>query len=152
MITTFQRHRTTVFLVTAIALWLISAAVSAQQEATASADAAPPYSKEQAELGHGLFAERCASCHGQSLSGTASAPALVGDDFASGWSGKTIGDLFTTVRQTMPADNPRTLTPDEAADAIAYILSQNKWPAGDKELPSDPTALKQFRVVPQNKP
>jgi alcohol dehydrogenase (cytochrome c) len=52
----------------------------------------------------------------------------------------------------MPADAPQTLSPQETADIVAFILSQNKCPAGDKELPSEMDALKQIQITPERKP
>jgi hypothetical protein len=37
--------------------------------------------------------------------------------------------------------------PPQAADLLAYIFSQNKWPAGAKDLPTDVAALKQIRIL-----
>ena len=42
-------------------------------------------------------------------------------------------------------DNEK-ITPGQAADALAFIFSQNKWPAGQSELPPDVAALKQIQI------
>jgi len=107
------------------------------------------FTAEQAKRGQMVFEERCVACHGDNLSGSRMAPGLVGDDF-KGFVGRSIGDLASEIRQIMPADDPGTLTPQQAADLSAYILSKNKWPAGEKELPADTTLLKQIPIVDRN--
>jgi hypothetical protein len=39
------------------------------------------------------------------------------------------------MRATMPLDKPNTLTRQQTADVLTYILSVNKVPAGKTELP-----------------
>jgi len=42
----------------------------------------------------------------------------------------------------MPQDEPGTLTPQQSADLVAFLLSFNKFPAGKSDLPpnNDPLA------------
>ena len=47
----------------------------------------------------------------------------------------------------MPADDPGKLTLAQTADIASYILSKNKYPAGQKELATELAALKQIRIV-----
>ena len=61
----------------------------------------------------------------------------------------TVGELFDRVRTTMPADAPRSLSAQDTADVVAFILSSNKCPAGEKELPSEMEALGQIRITSQ---
>jgi mono/diheme cytochrome c family protein len=92
------------------------------------------YSAEQAERGAAVYAARCAACHGVSLNGTGEAPGLVGGEFVSHWDTLTVGDLFDRVRTTMPQNAPQTLTRDEYADVLAYMLKYNGFPEGEKPL------------------
>jgi hypothetical protein len=46
----------------------------------------------------------------------------------------------------MPKSEPGTLTPDEYAQVLAYLLELNGMPAGDVELPPDPEAMKTIRI------
>jgi hypothetical protein len=55
--------------------------------------------------------------------------------------------LFMKTIVMMPAMDPGTLTPKETAEAIAYILSANKFPAGKMELPSDPQSLEMIHIA-----
>jgi mono/diheme cytochrome c family protein len=92
------------------------------------------YSEAQAARGGAGFAGRCASCHGADMGGTGEAPALSGPKFLSDFDGLSLGDLFDRIRTTMPQDNPGSLTRDEVADILAYLLQANALPSGVKEL------------------
>ena len=92
------------------------------------------YTEAQAARGATGFSARCANCHGADLGGTGEAPALSGARFLSDFDGVSLGDVFDRIRTTMPQDNPGSLTRDEAADILAYLLKANALPAGAKEL------------------
>jgi mono/diheme cytochrome c family protein len=92
------------------------------------------YTDAQAARGAAGFSARCANCHGADLGGTGEAPALSGAKFLSDFDGLSLGDVFDRIRTTMPQDNPGSLTRDEAADILAYLLKANALPAGAKEL------------------
>ena len=89
------------------------------------------YSDGQATRGEAMYKKACASCHREMLEGNGSAPPLTGDDFATDWKGQTLAQLFNKIRDTMPADSPGSLSSEEDADLIAYILKFNKLPAGN---------------------
>src|SRR5437867_5156071 len=91
------------------------------------------YTEDQAARGMALYDKQCTVCHGEKLDGGI-APGLIGDDFTSEWATKTVGEMVEKMRMTMPADDPGKLSPAQAADLAAYILSKNKYPAGQKEL------------------
>lgn len=123
---------------------------------TPAAQAPPPsgstvwsgvYSVAQAKRGEASANRSCAKCHNSDLTGGQDGPSLVGPEVLAAWSTLTLGDLFDRIRTTMPADAPQTLSPQETADILAYTLSLNKCPAGEKELPSDTAALSQIRVT-----
>ena len=104
------------------------------------------YTAEQTRRGETAYLTACASCHGISLEGGDMTPALVGGGFTSNWNDLTVGDLFERIRTTMPLDMPGKLSRQQNADAIAFILKANGWPAGTTELPAEPGALKQIRI------
>jgi S-disulfanyl-L-cysteine oxidoreductase SoxD len=104
------------------------------------------YTAEQTRRGETAYLTACASCHGTSLEGGDMTPALVGGAFTSNWNDLTVGDLFERIRTTMPLDMPGRLSRQQNADAIAFILKANGWPAGSTELPAEPAALKQIRI------
>lgn len=103
------------------------------------------YSDAQAQRGDGDYHKLCASCHGDDLLGQGQTPPLTGDDFKSNWNGQTVDDLFEEVQTSMPADHPGSLTREQNADIIAFVLKTNQFPAGKSDLPSDGAALKQIK-------
>ena len=55
--------------------------------------------------------------------------------------------LFTKIKVEMPLTAPGTLTADQTADLVAYMLSVNKFPAGATPLPADDAALKEIKLA-----
>jgi S-disulfanyl-L-cysteine oxidoreductase SoxD len=105
------------------------------------------YTAAQSARGQKIYADSCASCHGDDLSGGGQAPALAGKDFNVDWTDLTVSDLFERTHGTMPADKPGTLTPAQTADVIAFLLQKGNFPAGQTELPADAAALKEIKFV-----
>jgi PQQ-dependent dehydrogenase (methanol/ethanol family) len=100
------------------------------------------YTTEQADKGFGLYGEHCASCHGKNLDDGAYAPPLKGVDFRQKWGVRSAEPLFTYTSTKMPPSRPGTLGDPVYAQLLAYILQENGAPAGGRELPGDPDALK----------
>ncbi|MBU6164510.1 MAG: c-type cytochrome [Alphaproteobacteria bacterium] len=92
------------------------------------------YTEDQAQRGAGTYAQRCGACHGAALNGTGEAPPLIGGEFVSHWDTMTVGDLFDRVRTTMPQNDPQSLTREEYADVLAFLLKNNGFPAGGQPL------------------
>ena len=84
----------------------------------------------------------CSQCHGPDMSGIDAAPPLTGGRFASNWNGVTLGDMVERIRISMPQNNPGSLSRTQISDVMAYILQQNGFPAGAKELPRQTAFLK----------
>jgi mono/diheme cytochrome c family protein len=105
------------------------------------------YTAAQAARGQKIYADSCASCHGDDLSGGGQAPALAGKDFNVDWNDLAMSDLFDRTHGTMPADKPGTLTPAQTADVIAFLLQKGQFPVGQTELPADVPALKAITFV-----
>lgn len=106
------------------------------------------YTDEQAKRGAPLYSEHCASCHNEDLSGAEMAPGLRGADFNANWNGSSVGDLFERIRQTMPPESaPGSLTRQQNADIVAYLLSKSGAPAGPSELPTQTELLKGIKFV-----
>jgi S-disulfanyl-L-cysteine oxidoreductase SoxD len=103
------------------------------------------YSEGQAARGAALYQTACASCHGDKLQGKGQTPALTGSDFTMDWSGMTVGDLFDKMQTSMPADKPGSLSREQNASLVAFLLSANKFPSGTAELSSDAERLRQIR-------
>jgi mono/diheme cytochrome c family protein len=92
-----------------------------------------PAGSGTAAEGKGVFAERCASCHGQQGEG-GDGPALVGGkgSLATPTPKKTVGSYWpyaTTVwdylNRAMPFNQPGTLSHDEVYAVAAYVLFLN---------------------------
>ena len=95
------------------------------------------YSSAQAERGRAVFARSCSNCHGDQVggaSGHGSAPPLMGEDFAFRWTDASLLEFLDTLRQTMPEAAPNSLSGEEYADVLTYILQFNGYPAGEEEL------------------
>jgi mono/diheme cytochrome c family protein len=107
------------------------------------------FSEAQASRGKGVILNHCARCHSiHLLGGENDAPALVGEVFLQKWNGNTLGALYEKMRATMPTDNPASLSKSQYADALAYILQANNFPAGQTPLPSEADALNQIAIEP----
>ena len=131
----------------AAALIFTAALVSAAQDK--AKPAAPPrsgalttgsgvYTAQQAMRGEQTYSSTCISCHPP---GWYSLPA-----FKDKWNGLPLSKLFDVVTETMPKNEPGSLTDKEYVDAIAFILRANKMPAGKTELPADPAALRRIKI------
>ena len=93
------------------------------------------YTTEQATRGEALYGEHCVRCHGATLQGNGEgAKPLTDAAFKSTWNGVPLGALFDRVRLSMPQDKPGSMTRQQVADLLAFILRANKFPAGKDEL------------------
>jgi mono/diheme cytochrome c family protein len=107
--------------------------------------AAPSYTEEQSTRGEALYTKSCGFCHAD----PSMAPALQGDVFLKNWSDQTAAALFDKIQQTMPANEPGTLTAPQSADLVAYILKLNHFPAGQTALPTETAALGALKLSPK---
>ena len=101
----------------------------------------------QVKRGSDVYSMNCAACHDAQLAGSGTAPALAGTDFAANWKDENVASLFERIRATMPADNPGSLKRDQVADLVTFILNFNKYPLGQKDLPTDSEALKAIKIT-----
>jgi mono/diheme cytochrome c family protein len=93
------------------------------------------YTAGQAERGKQVFQNTCTTCHNYDLTGNSGrGPALAGDEFLANWEAASPGVLFAKMKNTMPRNNPASLTEDVYLDLMAYILQVNKFPAGANDL------------------
>jgi len=103
--------------------------------------AAPLYAAAQAERGQAAYRQSCQDCHGTSLdNGEFGGPPLKGGYFRTRWGQGNVAALYGYVSLAMPPDRPGQLSPQTYADLVAFLLSNNGYPPGDKELPIDPNA------------
>jgi mono/diheme cytochrome c family protein len=105
------------------------------------------YTKEQAERGRELYTTHCLACHGESLEGSGPAKPLIGPEFAANWNGISMSDMLDRTRTSMPLGKPGTLSRQQVADLLAFVLSANKFPAGEYELPRQAEVLTQITFL-----
>jgi S-disulfanyl-L-cysteine oxidoreductase SoxD len=99
------------------------------------------YTAEQAARGEAAYGAHCIECH-EGLE--ADGPELAGKAFVDRWREDRLESLFTFIRTTMPGNTPGSLTDDEYADILAYLLRVNGLPAGARELRPDMVGSIQF--------
>lgn len=124
------------YFLTLSALVILSVPVAAQANGQKTTTAGV-YSREQADRGQTVFLGMCKNCHTPEAYTTAA--------FTTKWSGKALSELYTYIRDQMPKNEPGSLTVEEYADVLAYLLKLNRMPAGDADLPPDADALKSIR-------
>lgn len=109
--------------------------VNAHQEPQPKTQWDGVYTEKQAKRGEDIYGAQCTTCHGGDLAGADSAPELAGLTFASNWNDLKLSELADRIRTSMPQNNPGNLSRQETADVVAFILSKNKAPAAETELP-----------------
>ena len=115
--------------------------------------AAPPtsvldgiFTEAQVERGRAAYREHCAECHGEELRGGEMAPGLTGVAFRFRWRGLKVADIFESIESTMPPEEPETLGDQAYIDVVAFLLSANGYPAGDRELVAESKLLEGIAV------
>ncbi len=91
------------------------------------------YTMVQAKRGRSVYEARCGSCHRADLGGF-SGPPLKGDLFMDRWREFHLNVLFDLIKNTMPADNPGTLSEADYLAVTAYLLEANGIAPGTKTL------------------
>jgi mono/diheme cytochrome c family protein len=85
--------------------------------------------------GDDAYQASCSGCHGSNLRATdPEAVDLTGPGFQAKWNGKTLGERFETIRDTMPLGNGNSLGDKTYMDILAFILQFNEFPPGNQEL------------------
>jgi cytochrome c553 len=105
------------------------------------------YTEAQAFRGEKVADTTCIGCHGPGLDGGDSGPKLVGDVFLANWSSQPVSELFAWIREAMPPDAAGTLSSEDTAAVVAYILKQNKMPAGKQALPTTREELSRIKMT-----
>ena len=115
--------------------------------------AAPPtsvlngiFTEAQAERGRAAYGEHCTECHGEELRGGEMAPGLTGVAFRFRWRGLKVADIYESIESTMPPEEPETLGDQAYIDLVAFLLSANRYPAGDRELVAESRLLEGIAV------
>jgi mono/diheme cytochrome c family protein len=116
--------------------------------ATATATAATPngaggtapvsFTAGQVTRGSDIYSDRCVQCHGDTLdNGEFGGAPLNGKYFKQHWGGGSVAALVAYMKAKMPPDRPGSLTDQSYADLASFLLDNNDYPKGDKELPPD---------------
>ncbi len=87
--------------------------------------AAGPFTVAQAAAGEGVYGQRCASCHGAALGGTANGKTLLGPAMLATWGSRTAGELVQYIAREMPPRAGGSLNAAEYAAVTAFILQAN---------------------------
>lgn len=124
----------------------VAYAAAAQAPITTQTVWSGVYSEAQAYRGEKVADTTCIGCHGPKLDSGDSGPKLVGEAFLANWSTKPVGVMFDWIREAMPAEAPGTLSRDDTAAVIAYILQLNKVPAGKLDLSTQPEVLGRINI------
>ena len=107
------------------------------------------YTAAQAQQGQAVYDKQCVSCHGSMMAIVPEMAALLADHtFRNRWKGRSLGELFELILDTMPQDAPGSLSSQQAAELVAYILGGNRLPAGDGVLSDEPDRLSQVLFEP----
>jgi mono/diheme cytochrome c family protein len=95
------------------------------------------YSREQADRGQDVYIGMCKSCHTPESHTAAT--------FTVKWNGKPLSALYEYIRDQMPKNEPGSLSEQEYADVLAYVLKLNRMPAGSDDLPTEVGTMKTIR-------
>ena len=95
------------------------------------------YTSAQADRGKTVYANACSRCHAETLDGADEVPPVKGSHFMTNWDGQSVADLVQRIRNTMPLDDPGSLSGASTTDLVAYLLQQNGAPTGSTELTND---------------
>ena len=95
------------------------------------------YSKDQAKIGQKLYKDNCIACHDKKYF----RPVL------KAWNGQPLSVLFTVMSASMPETDPGSLPEKDYVDILAYILSLNRYPAGESALEHENGALDDITIT-----
>jgi len=116
-------------------LLLLGAMVATAQDASGPSIGSGVFTAAQAKRGDDAYQASCSGCHGSNLRATdPEAVDLTGPAFRAKWNGKTLGERFETIRDTMPLGNGNSLGDKTYMDILAFILQFNDFPPGNQEL------------------
>ena len=99
------------------------------------------YTDDQANRGKILYRDACEGCHAPDLEGGKVVPGVAGQAFVDKWAGRSLAELFDLLLVSMPPEQPSSVSRQDKADMLAFILRENQWPAGVRELPDSVQAL-----------
>ncbi len=95
------------------------------------------YTKDQAKIGARLYKDNCIACHDKKYF----RPVF------KAWDGQPLSVLFAVMSASMPETNPGSLPEQDYVDILAYILSLNRYPAGEAVLQHENGALDEITIT-----
>ena len=99
---------------------------------------AATYSVDQASAGKQVYDSTCAHCHAPGQ--------LDGATFSTSWKNRRLYDLYKLISNTMPEDQPGSLSDTQYVNVIAYLLQRNQVPSGAAKLSGDTLGMKKVRI------
>ena len=90
------------------------------------------YTAQQAVAGRTVYAQQCAGCHRDNLTGSAEAPPLGGKGFVNAWGSRTTADFYKFIAVSMPVGAPASLSEAQYTNVVAYLLAANGARPGAK--------------------
>ncbi len=102
---------------------LLVACGGGAKPATTPVSAAPKSLDEQVAAGEKLFAEKCASCHGEKGEGKDKAPALIGPKGLDEY--HNAKEAFGYIKDNMPPEKAGSLSNDEYWHVTAFLIKRN---------------------------
>ena len=130
-----------VFSVSVMSVWSTPISVFGQQPSGS-------YTNAQAEAGTDVYEDTCATCHLTGFQGSFEAPELAGPNFRNTWGGRPVSNLLELISTTMPPRAVGSLSPEEVAAVVAYLLRANDVPASGSALSLASTGT----VIPGTEP
>lgn len=97
------------------------------------------YTASQAQSGQDVYGSTC-------LGGCHSLSSHKGIAFRHRWEGHPVFELYQLINDTMPNDDPGSLSSEQSLQLVAYLLKVNGMPAGSDALSSDAAALKKIKI------
>jgi mono/diheme cytochrome c family protein len=127
------------FLLAAVLVTALAARLDAQAPRdTARSSADGVYTLAQAIAGKDVFATFCQSCHTPTVH--------AGPPFRKAWFGRSLAELFGYLRREMPKSDPGSMSDEEYALVLAYLLRINDMKPGITDLAADSVALHRIRL------
>jgi alcohol dehydrogenase (cytochrome c) len=83
------------------------------------------FTQAQADRGAQVYDANCQLCHGAGLTGGSGGPPLNGQAFRVRWRTQPGDALFQFLREKMPPQSPGSLSDQEYADVMAYLVKTN---------------------------
>lgn len=121
-----------------VAGFILASVVSAQ---TAAQEYALSFTEAQAERGAAVYDANCVTCHGLNLDDGALGSPLKGPQFMQKYGGRPVAALFDLTQTTMPQASPGSLTAEQYADLVAFMLRENAIVPGESALRPDHATL-----------